>query len=372
MFFRLGLVILLLPSLYVYFRLLPLFSTRRHRILFTLFLLCLLAPSLGTEMLSHSTYGDSSNVLLITGYCSLPFLLYVFLSVLLRDILLGMNRLFKFVSADVLKSTRVRKATIWIVLLFPLLVVVNGRLHYSTLVVNRYHIRVPKQSSTMQHIKVALASDLHIKSWTDMGFMKRFVDLVNSEKADLLLLPGDLVEGDRQNEQLLEFEKLFRAIRTTYGVFASMGNHESHGGGTAEDFFHASNIAVLRDTAVVIDSAFTLIGRNDGRADNNRRTIEDLMRTVPRNLPVIVLDHRPTDIERISKTNADMLVSGHTHYGQLWPINHITGFIYDVNWGYKKIRSTHIFVTSGLQLWGPPVRTAGDSEIMMIDVDFVQ
>jgi predicted MPP superfamily phosphohydrolase len=222
----------------------------------------------------------------------------------------------------------------------------------------------------MQHMKVALASDFHIKSWTDIGFMKRFFNLVNSESVDLLLLPGDLLEGDRQNEQLAEFERLFRATQTTYGAFGSMGNHESHGGGTAEDFFKASDIIVLRDSGVVINSGFTLVGRNDGHA-NNRRAIEELMRTVPRDLPVIVLDHRPTDIERISGTGADMLVSGHTHYGQLWPINLITELIYDVNWGHKKIRNTHVFVTSGVQLWGPPVRTAGDSEIMMIDIDFV-
>lgn len=370
MFFRLALVILLLPSLYVYLRLLPLFSTRRHKAIFTFFLLCLILAPLATEMLSHSKYGDISNLLLITGYCSLPFLLYVFLSVLLRDILLGINRLFKFVSADVLRKTRVRMMTVSILFLLPLLVVVYGRLHYGTLEVNRYHIQIPKQSSMMQHVKVALASDFHIKSWTDMGFMKRFVSLVNSENVDLLLLPGDLLEGDRQSEQLVEFEKLFRAIRTTYGVFASMGNHESHRGRMVEDFFQASSIVVLRDTAVVINSALTLIGRNDGHADN-RRAIEELMRTVPGNLPVIVLDHRPTDIEQISRTRADMLVSGHTHYGQLWPINLITELMYDVNWGHKKIRNTHIFVTSGMQLWGPPVRTAGDSEIMIIDVDFV-
>jgi predicted MPP superfamily phosphohydrolase len=326
--------------------------------------------SLATEMLSHLHYGNISNLLLIAGYSSLPFLLYVFLLVLLRDILLGMNRLLKFVSADVLRSTKVRTMTVWVLVLLPLMVVVYGRLHYTTLEVNRYHIQIPKQSSIMQHLKVAVASDFHIKSWTDIGFMKRFVDVVNSENVDLLLLPGDLLEGDRQNEQLPEFEKIFHAIKTTYGVFASMGNHESYRGGMAEGFFQASSIVVLRDTAVVINNAFTLVGRNDGHA-NNRRTVEELMRTVPGNLPVIVLDHRPTDIEQISRTGATMLVSGHTHYGQLWPLDLVTELIYDVSWGYKKIRNTHVFVTSGVQLWGPPVRTTGDSEIMLIDVDFV-
>jgi predicted MPP superfamily phosphohydrolase len=201
--------------------------------------------------------------------------------------------------------------------------------------------------------------------------MERLVNLVNSEDVDLLLLPGDLLEGDRQNEQLPEFERLFRAIHTKYGVFASMGNHESHRGKTVEDFLQASNIVLLRDTAVVIDGAFSLIGRKDNHS-GDRKAIVELMRMTPGNLPVIVLDHRPTDIEGISITGADMLVSGHTHHGQLWPINFITELVYDVSWGHKKIRDTHVFVTSGVQLWGPPVRTTGDSEIMMIDIDFVR
>ena len=116
MFFRLGLVVLLLPSLYVYLRLLPLFSNRRHKIFFTLFLLSLIVASLGTELLSHSQYGDSANTLLMTAYCSLPFLLYLFLLVLLRDILLGMNQLFTFISPDALRSASLRTTTLWLLI----------------------------------------------------------------------------------------------------------------------------------------------------------------------------------------------------------------------------------------------------------------
>lgn len=371
MFFQLGLAIIFIPSIYVYLRLLRLFSDRSHKIVFSAIYLCLILTFFGTEMLSHSKYADVSHFVLIAGYCSLPFMLYLFLSVLLRDMLLGINRLFRFVSAEILKAPRVRAITLWILFLLSFSAVVYGRLHYVTLAVNRYHIQIPNRSSLMHHMKVALASDFHIKSWTDAGFMERFVNLVNSEDVDLLLLPGDLLEGDRQNERLPQFERIFRAIHTTYGVFSSMGNHESHRGDTVGDFLQASNIVVLRDSVVVVDSAFTLVGRKDDHS-GDRMAITMLMRLTPGNLPVIVLDHRPTDIEGISSTGADVFVAGHTHHGQLWPINFITELVYDVSWGHKKIRDTHVFVTSGLQLWGPPVRTIGDSEIMMIDIDFVR
>ena len=106
---------------------------------------------------------------------------------------------------------------------------------------------------------------------------------------------------------------------------------------------------------------------NDQRF-TRRKPVADLMTTLPDTLPVIVLDHRPADLQNISAAGADILVSGHTHDGQLFPFNYIADRIYEVSWGYKKINNTHVFVTSGIQLWGPPVRTTGDSEMMVIDV----
>jgi predicted MPP superfamily phosphohydrolase len=73
-------------------------------------------------------------------------------------------------------------------------------------------------------------------------------------------------------------------------------------------------------------------------------------------------------MEQISKTSADIVFSGHTHNGQLFPINLITHCVYELSHGYMKKRSTHFFVSSGIRLWGPPVRTTGKSEILVVDV----
>lgn len=87
-------------------------------------------------------------------------------------------------------------------------------------------------------------------------------------------------------------------------------------------------------------------------------------------LPVIVLEHRPTDLDNISRSSADMLLSGHTHNGQLFPVNFIAKGRYELSWGYKLKNGTHVFVTSGIQVWGPPFRTAGASEILVVNVYF--
>jgi predicted MPP superfamily phosphohydrolase len=148
------------------------------------------------------------------------------------------------------------------------------------------------------------------------------------------------------------------------------GNHELHGGINSLNFFKNSAVKVLQDNFIQVDKSFYLVGRNDYR-DTKRKTMEELLNGLPNDLPMIMLDHRPYDFDNVSKAHVDVQVSGHTHNGQLFPLNYITSNIYDLSWGHKKINNTHFFVTSGLQAWGPAVKTAGTSEIMVIDIDFI-
>ena len=138
-------------------------------------------------------------------------------------------------------------------------------------------------------------------------------------------------------------------------------------GGAISDFFMKAGIILLQDSVVKVDEGFYLAGRKDGRS-RNRKSIEDLLREIPNDLPLILLDHSPTELEEASNSHVDIQISGHTHYGQLFPVNYINRSQYELSWGYKKKRQTHFFVTSGVQVWGPPVRTAGDSEILVINV----
>jgi len=96
------------------------------------------------------------------------------------------------------------------------------------------------------------------------------------------------------------------------------------------------------------------------------------MKDAADSLPVILLDHRPTELIETSKTVTDVQLSGHTHDGQMFPINLITRKVYLLSKGYMKIANTHFFVTSGIRQWRFPVRTTGKSEIMVIDIKFVR
>jgi predicted MPP superfamily phosphohydrolase len=253
-------------------------------------------------------------------------------------------------------------------LILPVAVVVAGVVNYHTLRVRPYQLEVPRRSSESRQLTVVFAADFHLGNLTADRFLEKFVAKVNALNPDLVLIGGDVLEGHRAEEGTEKFAPPFRELRSKYGVYAVPGNHEGYGG-NRDDFFARAGIKLLRDSVVKIDIVCYLVGRNDGRS-RNRKSIEELLREVPDGLPVILLDHRPTDLERVSLNPVDIQLSGHTHHGQLFPINFVTKGRYELSWGYLKKRETHFFVTSGVQLWGPPVRTAGYSEILDIKVVF--
>jgi hypothetical protein len=235
--------------------------------------------------------------------------------------------------------------------------------------IREYSIEVPKKLSEERHLKIAFSSDFHLRETTSRRFMDRFVERVNAVNPDIILIGGDVLEGNRQGGRGGEFETQFRRLKSTYGVYGVLGNHDVQSVGT-DAFFDRAGIRLLQDTVEKIGNAFYLVGRNDGRW-GNRKSIHEIMEDCDGSLPVIVLEHRPTDLDQVSRSGADILLAGHTHNGQLFPVNVIAMRQYELSWGYKLKHRTHVFVTSGVQVWGAPVRTAGVSEILVVNVTLV-
>lgn len=371
MFLFMILLIYFVPTIYTYVRLKKLFSRRLYRILFTL---CYILFALGffiAEIMSHrvNTGAGMSRHIILMGYYTLPYMLYLFLLTLLSDILRGANRLLKIVPAETTGNRKFQVVTTLIIFLLPVLIVAFGAVHVNALKVNEYNVSIPRKSAEIDHLKIAMAADFHLGQITDKKFLGKFINQVNALNPDIVLLPGDLVEGHRDDGETAEFSQYFLQIKSKYGIYASPGNHESHNMGNKLKFFEDAGIFLLTDSVKEIDNSFYLIGRNDAHS-NNRKSIKELLAQTQAHLPVIVLDHRPTDIKDVCQHNVDIQLSGHTHNGQLFPLNFIINNLYELGWGHKKIGNTHLFVTSGAQVWGPPVRTSGDSEIMVINVEF--
>ena len=335
-----------------------------------LFVLLLAAYPLADAM-AHGSLGGGTRLLITAGYYVLPYLLYFMLVVVLTDLVIGGLRLLGAVRRESIRRPRFRLARFWAMVLVPAIIVLGGILNFAHLQVTSYAIEIPKKASPLDTLRIAFASDFHLGDLTAPGFMADFVDRVNALRPDLVLIGGDVVEGDRRGEGAESFASQFRRLRATYGVFGVRGNHEGFGSGNRDAFFVQSGITLLNDEVRNMGGAFLLAGRQDGgrRGQAERRkSITDLLRGVPDHLPLILVDHRPTDLDAVSRTAVDIQFSGHTHMGQLFPVNFITARQYELTWGYKKKGNAHFFVSCGVQLWGPRVRTIGVSEIVLVDV----
>jgi hypothetical protein len=299
----------------------------------------------------------------------LPFLLYLFLFVLLYDLFLVINHKVKFISFETRTRFPFRLKMLGTFMVLSLLIVVAGAINLNTIRISRYTIEIPRRSSKAKHLRVAFASDIHLQQNTRIRFIEQFVRKVNALEPDLMLYGGDIVEGDHEDETTLAVESVLRGIPTKYGIYGVTGNHEFYGGNDRDSFFKNSGITMLYDTVARIDSLFYLAGRIDMHLDQRKSNVQ-LFAGTSHDMPVILLDHRPNNLQEVSQTIADVQLSGHTHNGQLFPINLIIHSMYELSRGYRKIGDTHFFVTTGVRLWGPPVRTSGRSEVIIIDMIF--
>jgi predicted MPP superfamily phosphohydrolase len=211
-------------------------------------------------------------------------------------------------------------------------------------------------------------ADIHLNAITADDLMERLISKINAARPDIVLIGGDVLEGDRPDEDTRGYEAQFRRIHAKFGVYAAPGNHDRRVSERTR-FFESAGIRLLRDSVERIDGAFYVAGRDDRRS-GGRKSVDELFAGIPDDLPVILIAHRPIDFDNVSRSVVDLQLSGHTHNGQVFPANLVTQYQNEVSWGYLKKGRTHFFVTSGVQLWGPPVRTSGIAEIMVINVAF--
>jgi hypothetical protein len=320
------------------------------------------------ERISHAIGGGRNRAVLIACYDGMPLLIYLVLTVVGVDLLIGLGRSLHLISRERVRSARFRRIRLAVTLLIPALVLAGGIVNHLTIRVKEYTIDVPRKSSQLKELTIAFASDFHLSQLTSPRFMDKFVAKANGLKADLILIGGDVFEGHGGEDRIAEFKAGFKRLEARLGVYGVLGNHEGYGQ-IRDAFFAEAGIKLLLEAVVKIDDAIYLAGRADART-RGRKPIEALLEGVPEDLPIILMDHRPTDIENVSRTRVDVQLSGHTHNGQLFPVNIIAKRQYLLSWGHMKKGRTDFFVTSGIQTWGPPVRTAGRSEILFIRLRF--
>jgi predicted MPP superfamily phosphohydrolase len=356
-------------AFYVCLRIRTLFEHKTLKNLSSVLFLLLAAGYPVAESLSHGSGDGWAGAAIFIGYLALPLILYVIMTVLAADIVIGLSRLARLVSRETVRSKRFRRSRLAFCLLIPLLVVAYGVVNHNTLRVAQYRIEIPRRSSTAEGLTVVFMADLHFRSMTPGRLLDDLVAKVNAQKPDIILIGGDILEGDRRDEDTVRYERTFRRMTSRYGTYACQGNHERFSRAEAGGFLERAGIRLLQDELEPIDDALILAGRRDSRS-RSRKSVAELLSPAHADLPIILLAHRPTEFDEARRSGVAIQLSGHTHNGQLFPVDLVTRRQYDLSWGHVEKGGTHFFVTSGVQGWGPPVRTVGASEILAIHVTF--
>ena len=298
-----------------------------------------------------------AQVLYEVGTSSIFIMLYLVIIFLVLDL----GRLVHLVPRSLLFNNWQMALGIF-VLVFA--VFLYGNIHYYN------KVRVPLELTSKKltrDYRVVMVSDLHLGYHNTRKELSRWVDMINAEKPDFILIAGDLIDGSIRPLKEEHMEEEFHRLEAP--VYACLGNHEHFGGdANARQFYQDAGIHLLIDEAAVIDSAIVIIGRDDRSNFRHRKCLDSLMSTVNSHLYSIVLDHQPYDLEHAEKAGVDFQLSGHTHRGQVWPISWITDAIYECSWGSYQRGDTQYYVSSGLGLWGGKFRIGTQSEYIVANI----
>ncbi len=235
------------------------------------------------------------------------------------------------------------------------------------LTVRKLRITIDKPLSTP--LRLAMVSDLHLGLLVGKHHLNQLSNIIQREQVQLLLMPGDIMDDDIKYYQARQMQTSLQQLvsQVPLGVYATLGNHDLYGHrAEITDALRQAGVQVLIDEGMLVNHQVWLAGRLDDMIGNRKATAE----LMPKNLnqPIILMDHRPSHINENSQLPVDLQVSGHTHNGQIFPANFIVKYLNTVAYGYKKIRNTHVVVSSGFGFWGVPFRLGSQSEVWVIEM----
>ncbi len=221
-------------------------------------------------------------------------------------------------------------------------------------------------------LKMAVISDIHIGSGMTVKRLDKYVNDINNMRPDIIFVVGDIIDSDLR-AFTKDFKESLSKLYAPMGVYAVLGNHE-YFSGDINDVISAieeSNMKLLKDDIIYFDDKeIYLIGRDSIRHSvskgDERKSIKELSSNIDFSKPVVVLDHIPRSINEEKEIGIDLQFSGHTHGGQFFPVTLIVDRMYPISQGHLKEDNFNLIVTSGLGLWGPPMRVGSDSEILLV------
>lgn len=218
-------------------------------------------------------------------------------------------------------------------------------------------------------LRIAQISDLHIGGLIGRDFVRDIVEKVNQERVDLVAITGDLI--DTRIEKNRDAVEELLGLQSRYGTFYVVGNHEYfHGIEAILDYLRQTPIHVLENSSIAMEG-FHIVGLYDLFGKRYGAFEPDSAKAfagIPAHEPTLLLMHQPRGIYDLKPYHPSLILSGHTHGGQLWPFGKLVGLVQPYIKGLHLLgERSAIYVNRGVGYWGPPMRIGAQAEITIIE-----
>ncbi|MEU6412872.1 metallophosphoesterase [Microbispora sp. NPDC046933] len=246
-------------------------------------------------------------------------------------------------------------------------------------VIERVPVRLPRLDPRMSGLRIAVVSDIHLGPLTGRGHTERIVRMINGLEADAVTIVGDLVDGTVA--ELGRLAAPLRSLESRYGAYFVTGNHEYYTAAGPQEWIEelrSLGVRPLRNERVEIRHAgavLDLAGVNDlnGVPSGDGPDFDKALGGRDANRPVVLMAHQPVQVTQAAAHGVDLQLSGHTHGGQMAPINLFVPLQQPVVAGLASVPrtgggDTQVYVTRGAGFWGPPVRVGAPPEITLIEL----
>lgn len=235
-------------------------------------------------------------------------------------------------------------------------------------VVQHYEVRLAGLPAQMDGTTLVAMSDLHIGSLLGKRWLAARVAQVKARQPDLVVLLGDIFEGHGPPEK--ELVAILGRLRAPLGVWAVPGNHEHHDDRNGNmDLLQKAGIRLLRNRWTQVHPGFVLAGVEDLTTHRRSGHSDNLMASALSGRPpgaVVLLSHTPWQTQEAAAAGAGLMLSGHTHGGQIWPFSYLVRLRYPLLAGRYQIDQMTVIVCRGTGTWGPPMRLWRPGEILCI------
>ncbi|MBR4627063.1 MAG: metallophosphoesterase [Ruminococcus sp.] len=227
-----------------------------------------------------------------------------------------------------------------------------------------------------ESLRIALIADAHLVTTLDEDGLEDVIDRINDDEPDIVTVCGDFIDDDTSKSEMLAGCSALGGLHAKYGVYFVYGNHDKgyydNRGYNCDEFEEAlknSGVRILCDETELINDSIYIVGRKD-RSDKSRLSAQELTEKLDRSKYIVMLDHQPNDYKNEAESGADLVLSGHTHGGHIFPIGPLS-LLFGANdkvYGKENRDGTEFIVTSGVSGWAIPFKTFSKSEYVIIDV----